>query len=106
MITLTPKAKEILEKEFAEKKREPLRIFLECDNNGTRLGLAMDRPGATDQVVEADGFEFVVDKALAITGAPFTVDFSQCRGFDVSSSLRTGSGECGSCSSCSSCSGC
>jgi iron-sulfur cluster assembly protein len=62
--------------------------------------LALDESKDTDDVFDADGYSFVVDKELMTKAQPITVDLSYM-GFQVNSSLELGGGGCssGSCSS-------
>jgi hypothetical protein len=65
--------------------------------------LALDESKDTDDVFDADGYTFVVDKELMTKAQPITVDLSYM-GFQINSSLELGGG-CGSSCSSGSCSG-
>jgi hypothetical protein len=62
--------------------------------------LALDEPTNADEVVENNGYKFVMEKELYTKASPVTVDMSPM-GFVVKSEMELGGG--GSCSSCSSC---
>ncbi len=66
--------------------------------------MALDEPKDTDDLFDAGGYQFVVDKDLALQAGLMKVDMTYM-GFTVQSSLELGAGGCGgSCSSGSSCS--
>jgi hypothetical protein len=66
--------------------------------------LALDEPKDSDDLFDAGGYTFIVDKELSSQAGPMRVDMTYM-GFSVQSSLELGAGGCGgSCSSGSSCS--
>lgn len=61
--------------------------------------MALDEPKESDEIFDANGYKFVVEKGLYKSVAPITVDLVNGY-FNVISNMQTGGGECGSCSSC------
>jgi len=62
--------------------------------------LALDEQKDTDDVFNAKGYTFLVDKSLAQTVAPIEIDGNQF-GFKINSQLsQNASGGCSGCSSC------
>ncbi|MGE4558401.1 MAG: IscA/HesB family protein [Desulfovibrionaceae bacterium] len=100
MIEVTPTAVEQLTEYFSGKDREPIRIYLANGCGGPKLALALDEARDEDEIMEAQGFSFMMDKELYDQAKPLTLDFNQM-GFDVKSSLElpSSSGGCSSCSS-------
>jgi Fe-S cluster assembly iron-binding protein IscA len=102
MVNVTEPAKAQLDAYFAENEKTPIRIFLSSGGcSGPRLALALDEAKDSDEVHDASGYSFVVDKELMEKAKPLSVDFSGC-GFAIDSSLELGGG--GGCSGCA-CSG-
>jgi len=66
--------------------------------------LALDEPKDSDDIFDAEGFSFIIDKELMAKAQPVTVDLSYM-GFQVTSSLELGGGSCGGSCSTGSCSG-
>jgi Fe-S cluster assembly iron-binding protein IscA len=103
MVEITEAAHRELDGYFADKEKAPIRIYLSAGGcSGPRLALALDEAKDTDDLFEAGGYQFIVDKDLAVQAAPLRVDMSYM-GFSVQSSLELGGGGCGcsggSCSS-------
>jgi Fe-S cluster assembly iron-binding protein IscA len=100
MIEVTPAAVQQLDEYFAGKDKEPIRIYLANGCGGPRLALALDEERDQDEVMEAEGFSFMMDKELYDQAKPLTLDFNQM-GFDVKSRLELpdASGGCSSCGS-------
>ncbi len=67
------------------------------------MAMALDEPKDTDNVYDANGFQFIVDKEFDEKAKPVTVDFLGY-GFKISSSIDFG--QASACSSCGSNSGC
>lgn len=61
--------------------------------------LALDEPRENDDVIDVDGFSFVVDKELMTQAQPISIDLTYA-GFTVNSSLKLGGGSCGGGCSC------
>jgi len=65
--------------------------------------MALDEPRDTDNVYDANGFQFIVDKEFYEKAQPVTVDFLGY-GFKISSSIEFGpDSACSSCGSNTSC---
>jgi Fe-S cluster assembly iron-binding protein IscA len=58
------------------------------------LALALDEPNDNDEVVDSNGFKFVMDKKLLEMAKPVKVDVTYM-GFTVDSNLQLGGGSCG-----------
>lgn len=66
------------------------------------MGLALDEPNETDEVIEAGGFTFIVEKSLLEEAKPIRIDYianSMGEGFIITSALSRKS-DCGGCTSC------
>lgn len=98
MFTLQPAAKEQLDAHFNGKDKESIRIYLASGCSGARLGLALDDRKDGDQEFEAEGYSFLMEKALFEQAKPVTVLFDPSMGFTVESSMVFPEG--GGCSSC------
>jgi Fe-S cluster assembly iron-binding protein IscA len=59
------------------------------------LALALDEPRDNDEVIEDDGYKFLVEKELLKQAQPISVDVTYM-GFVVNSNLQLGGGGCGS----------
>ncbi len=106
MFEITEKANEMIKEFFEDKEGTPyIRIFLsEGGWSGPALGMALDEPKDSDEVMKDNGITYLVDKELFGKVKPINVDFIDTprgSGFSISSSLKTDGGGCGS--SCSSC---
>ncbi|THB64520.1 MAG: adhesin [Desulfovibrio sp.] len=100
MIEMTDTARQELDKYFADKDKAAIRIFVAAGCGGAQLALALDEASDNDSTFTADGYDFVVDKALADEGQPFSIDMSPM-GFAIDSKLEFGGGGCSSgCSGC------
>ena len=100
MLNLTTGAKELLDQHFSGKQEiSPIRVYMAPSCGGPSLGLALDEQKDTDDILEVQGYTFLVDKSLMQTAAPIKIDGSPC-GFKVTSSLNTEDGGCSSCSCC------
>lgn len=102
MIELTDNAKEVLDQHFEGKEKEPIRIFVASGCGGARLAMGLDTAKEEDEVMDASGYQFVIDKELFEQGKPFKIDLTPI-GIDITSSLvfEQSEGSCGSC-----CGGC
>lgn len=66
------------------------------------MGLALDEPNETDEVIETGGFTFIVEKSLLEQAKPIRIDYimgSMGEGFIITSALSKKS-DCGGCTSC------
>ena len=65
--------------------------------------MALDEPKETDDVIEIDGFKYVVDKEFIKDAAPIKVDFKEI-GFSITSSIelqpQSGCSSCGTSDTC------
>lgn len=55
--------------------------------------MALDEPNDNDEVIELNGFKFVVEKDLLEKANPISIDLSYM-GFTVDSALQLGGGSC------------
>lgn len=100
MIQISKSAKEQIDTFFQGKEISPIRIYLAGGCGGPRLALALDEPTEADEVVENNGYKFVVEKELYKKASPLIVELSPM-GFVVESKLELGGGGgCGGCTSC------
>jgi Fe-S cluster assembly iron-binding protein IscA len=75
MITVTPKATQLLTNYFKKNKTEPVRIFVKMGGCGMRsLGVALEGAEKSDDVFHIDGFTYIVDHQLLQKIQPITVD--------------------------------
>lgn len=100
MFVLNPAAKEQLDQHFDGKDKEPIRIYMASGCGGPRLGLALDNQKDGDQVLDVDGYTFLVESALFEEGKPMTVNFDPQMGFAIESSIKFPESKGGGCSSC------
>lgn len=102
MLTVTDKASEVI-KDFLKDKKAgaSIRVFLNMGCSGPSLGMALDETkNEADEVMQAGGTTFVIEKDLLKQVKPINIDFittPQGAGFKLTSNLPEGSG-CGSCS--------
>ena len=102
MLNLTDGAKELLDQHFANKSEIPLiRVYLAAGWGGPQLGLALDEQKETDEVINSNGYTFIMEKSLTQTAGQVEIDGGQF-GFQITSNLNAGANDQG-CSSCSSC---
>jgi iron-sulfur cluster assembly protein len=82
----------------------PLRVFIAGSGcSGPQLGMALDEPGENDEIIEADGFTFLIEKPLLEEAKPIKVDYvvsPQGEGFIISSGMKKPSGCGGGCCGC------
>jgi iron-sulfur cluster assembly protein len=65
--------------------------------------MALDEPLETDNTIEVDGFQYIVNKDFLKKAEPIKVDFIGY-GFRISSGIELGGGDgCSGCGSSSSC---
>lgn len=100
MFVLKSAAKEQLDNHFNGKNLEPIRIYLASGCGGPRLALALDEQKSGDQIIEVDGYSFLMDEPLFEQARPVTVDFDQQMGFAVQSNMKFPENTGGGCSSC------
>ncbi|WP_320169292.1 iron-sulfur cluster biosynthesis family protein [Maridesulfovibrio sp.] len=102
MLKITDKAKEVLDQHFAEKEKEPIRIYVASACSGTRLALGIDSAKDGDETIALEGYDFVIDKELLEQAKPLEIDLTPM-GIEISSSMvfEQTPGSCGSC-----CGGC
>lgn len=94
MVELTDAARSELDGYFADKEKSPIRIYLTSGGcSGPRLALALDEAGEADATFPCDGYEFIVDKALAEEAGKMTVDMTYM-GFQIASGLNLPQGGC------------
>lgn len=65
--------------------------------------MALDELKDTDEVFEAGGNKYIIEKALLAEVEPLTVDFNEM-GFKIDSNLKVDESACGGCSSAGGCS--
>ncbi len=109
MLHVTARATKLMADHFKNKKKRALRLYVKLGGCGIRtFGVAFEKPKASDQVFEIDGFQYVIDKVLLEHVEPVKVD-SDGFGFRISGSgipAPHGCGNCGfMCSDGSRCSG-
>jgi iron-sulfur cluster assembly protein len=102
MLTVTDKALEIIKDFLKDKKVDAsIRVFLNMGCSGPSLGMALNEAqNELDEVIQAGGTTFVIEKDLLNQVKPINIDFiatPQGAGFKLTSSLPEGGG-CGSCS--------
>ena len=104
MLEMTTDAKAAFDGYFADKTKETIRIYVAGGCSGPQLALALDAKKDEDEVLDVNGYEFVVEKALYEEAKPITIDANPM-GFAITSAMKfpegQGGGSCGSC-----CGGC
>ena len=104
MLTLSESAVKELKEFFTDREMSPIRIYLAPGGcGGPRLALALDAPGADDEVVELDGFTFCINSDLFTQTGEVSVDVTHM-GFAVDSANPMGGG--GGCRGCVASGGC
>ena len=103
MLTLSEKAKEVLDQHFADKDKEPLRIYIASSCGGSRLTLGVDSAKEGDKTITLEGYDFVIDEELLEQAKPVAIDHNPM-GIEISSSLVFEEEQSGGCGSC--CGGC
>src|SRR5690554_1664107 len=94
MVNISANALEELNTFFADKEKSPIRVFLAPGGcSGPRMALALDEPNENDEVMEQEGFKFIVEKDLYEKAKPISIDIS-AMGFTVDSALPLGGGDC------------
>ncbi len=92
MFEVTREAREKVKEFFKDRKElSPIRILAGSGCCGPSLGMALDEPREDDEVFEADGITYVIDRQLLELAKPICVDFVQTdteSGFSITSSLR------------------
>lgn len=97
MIDVTPRATLLMQKQFKDKAKQPLRLFVKLGACGIRsFGVSLEAPTASDRVFDIDGFEYVINKRLLKKVAPIKVDADMV-GFRISGSGVHPPSGCGSC---------
>lgn len=97
MIEVTPRATEVMSKQFKGRKRRPIRLFVKLGGCGIRsFSMALEKPTKKDSVFEIGGFQYVVDKVLLERVQPIKVD-SDGFGFRISGSGVAPHHGCGNC---------
>ena len=105
MLEVTDKAIEMI-KDFLKDRETPhsIRIVMSAGCGGPSLGMALDEPLASDEVIEDNGLTFLIDKILLEEAKPIHVDFVTTpngSGFKLTSPLSAAGGGCGgSCCGC------
>ncbi len=107
MLTMTNAARQELEAYFADKEKNPIRVYLTGGCGGPRLALALDEPDQDDQVVEEGGFSFCLNKELVSMIGSVNVDVTPM-GFTLTPEkpLPNSGGGCGGGCCSSGCGGC
>ena len=96
MVNVSDTAMNELQNYFADKEKSPIRVFLAPGGcAGPTMALALDEPTENDEVMEQDGFKFVVEKELYDKAKPISIDASPM-GFTVDSALRLAGPDCSS----------
>ena len=97
MIEVTEAAAQQIAEYFKGKEIAPIRIFLnEGGWAGPSLAMALDEPKDSDNVIDVNGFQFIMDKEFFEKAKPVKVDFLGY-GFSISSSIEFGPSACSSC---------
>ena len=101
MLEVTTAATQQIEQYFKDKDVSPIRIFLnEGGWGGPGLAMALDEPKETDETIEIEGFQYIVDKDFMQKVQPIKVDF-QAYGFKLDCGIDFGAGGCAGCGSAS-----
>ena len=104
MFEVTEKASEMI-KGFLKDKPDPsyIRVFLSQGGwSGPSLGMALDEPKDSDEIIKDNGVTYLIDKGLYEDVKPINVDFVEAAmgsGFSITSNLSKGA-SCGSSCSC------
>lgn len=101
VLELSAIAKEKLDEYFSDKPKQSIRIYLAAGGcSGPKLALALDDKKDDDDLLEAEGYQFVIQRELLAQAAPLSIN-ANCCGFSIASSLKL-SGGCGDGGCCSS----
>ena len=75
MLSVTPKATQLVREHFKDHAISPIRIFVKMGGCGIRsLGVVPEAARTADAVYRVDGFDYVIDKKLLRKIQPVTVD--------------------------------
>ena len=75
LITVTPRATQLMADYFKDKEVQPVRIFVRLGGCGMRtFGIALEPPKRSDAVLEIDGYTYVVNKTLLKHVQPILID--------------------------------
>lgn len=89
-VTLSDSAREELDAYFGDRERTPVRIYLAPGGcSGPRPALALDQPADQDEIYEAGGYAFCINRELAAAIGAVAVDFSS-RGFSINCATPPG----------------
>ena len=102
MFQVTEKASEMINAFLKDKDDSTyIRVFLSQGGwSGPSLGMALDEPKDTDEIIEDKGVKYLIDKVLYDEVKPINVDFVESAmgsGFSITSAMAKGN-SCGSCS--------
>lgn len=96
-LSVTARATKLIASFFKDKKKKPVRIFVQLGGCGIRnFGVALENPKPSDRVYEIDGYTYVINKKLLRFVQPITFD-SDGVGFRISGSGIYPSQGCGAC---------
>ena len=89
MIEITRSAIEKISEYFRNNELKPVRILLHGGGCAMpSLALDVDEPQDTDDVLNIDGFQFVINRILLKDAAPILIDYHTRSGFQFASSLE------------------
>lgn len=96
-LNVTARATQLIDEYFQNRKKQPIRIFVNLGGCGIRtFGIILEPPGIHDQIFEIDGYTYVINKTLLKLVQPVLVD-SDGFGFRMSGRGIAPSQSCGSC---------
>ncbi|MDD6088559.1 MAG: IscA/HesB family protein [Desulfovibrionaceae bacterium] len=81
-VTLTPEALKELDAFFADKEKEPIRIYIQYACSGAYLAIALDPVDSRDFTAEVNGYTFCMNQDLYGNTGDITISKEE-GGFDV-----------------------
>ncbi len=98
MFQATDKAIEMIKQFLQNRQGEgAVRVLLQSGCCGSALGMALDEPKETDQIIQEQGITFAIDTDLLEKANPIRLDFIEAgerSGFKFTSALPAGGGCC------------
>jgi len=97
MIEVTHRAMLLLKDIFKDKDKKPVKIFIKLGGCGIRsFGVALEKQKRTDEVINVNGFTFIIDKKLWNQIRPIKIDADRIAFRISGGGIQTNSG-CGTC---------
>ena len=98
MIEVTERAMRLLDDFFKDTEKKPVRIFVKLGGCGIRsFGVALEKQKKSDEVINVNGYTFILDKKLWDQVKPIKIDADSIAFRISGNGIQPNSG-CGTCS--------